>query len=80
MGYLLVSDQVGFNNSQDINAIFGWARPDRPMQLNPGHTPDSSDTPFMLKALESNQFGSDFTTRFRRGYVSWIDIGGASNR
>jgi len=52
MGYLLVSDQRGFNVSADINAIFGWARPDRPMQLNPGHTPDSSDTPFMLKALE----------------------------
>ena len=52
MGYLLVSDQRGFNVSADINAIFGWARPDRPMQLNPGHTPDVDKAHFMLKALE----------------------------
>ena len=49
------------------------------MQLNPSITPDN-DTRFMLEALADQQFGSDFTTRFRTGYVSWIDIGGYSSR
>lgn len=78
--YLLVNDIKGFNVSADINGIFGWARPDRSMQLNPSITPDSNDTSFMLKAMQDQQFGSDFTTRFRKGYVSWIDVGGASER
>ena len=41
------------NLTGDVNGVFGWARPDRPMQLNPGHTPDVDKAPFMLKALEN---------------------------
>ena len=49
------------------------------MKLNPSITPES-DPKFMLEELKDQNFGSDFTTRFRLGYVSWIDIGGYSDR
>ena len=53
------------------------------MMLNPSITPDF-DKKYMLQALtdqkESWEIDSSFTTRFRTGYVSWIDVGGVSDR
>ena len=51
MTYLLVNEQQGFSLSDDLNGIsgiFGWARPNRPMQLNPSVTPEGDVFPFML--------------------------------
>ena len=84
MTYLLVDEMTGFQLAADdvngISSIFGWARPNRTMQLNPSMTPEGDVFPFMLQSMRDQQFGSDFTTRFRKGYVSWIDVGGASER
>ena len=76
--YLAVNDLYNIEPSEDTDGIFGWARPYQPMLLNPSITPNSETTRFMLEAMSDQQFGSDFTTRFRTGYVSWIDIGGYS--
>jgi hypothetical protein len=77
--FLFVRDYTGMELSKDIDAIFGWARPNQPIQLNPSITP-SNDPKFMLQAMQDQQFGTDFTTRFRKGFISWIDVGGFSAR
>ena len=48
--YLSVNSYTGFNLTEDINGLFGWARPNRTMQLNPSATPESNPE-FMLTAM-----------------------------
>ena len=77
--YLAVSGYKDLNDTKELDALFGWARPERPMLLNPSATP-GKEPKFMLQALKDQQFGSEFTTRFQKGSLSWFDIGGASSR
>ena len=57
---------------EDVDAILGFARPDQDMLLNPSATPKDRD--YYLTALGAGE-ETMFSTRFRAGFVSWIDIG-----
>ena len=50
------------------------------MMLNPGLEPNVNQNQFMLKAFEDSGFGSAFSTRFRKGYASWVDFGNFKER
>ena len=71
--FLYIEEQDFFD--ADVDAILGFARPDKKFLLSPGAVKRPNLSTMFLSALSDYGEEPFFSTRFQRDFISWIDIG-----